>query len=267
MLPVRIIAQVLFVVFALIAVASPVFVGLARLSRIPATARQRLRAVGPYVAVLVALLAVNSVVRDLGPEFSWIVGYNVTGIIHAIEGQFVAHLQSTLASPMLTAYFSYVYVYGYAFLLIFPVVAYFALEDTEPLRQTIVAYSLNYGIGVLCYLAFIAYGPRNLMPEMVEGLLFTTYPEYKLLTAEVNSNTNVFPSLHTSLSVTVALLAARTREVYRGWFYVATLLAASITFSTMYLGIHWGTDVIAGILVAVGSVRYAESPRFEFDRF
>ncbi len=125
------------------------------------------------------------------------------------------------------------------------------LDDTAPLRRTIVAYGVNYGLGVVCYLAFIAYGPRNLMPELVESLLFTTYPEYQLVTSEVNSNTNVFPSLHTSLSVTVALLAAQTRDVYRGWWYLSVPLAGSVVVATMYLGIHWGIDVIAGTGLAV----------------
>lgn len=257
MVPVRVLTQVVAVVLVLLALASLTFVGYERLRRLPAAAPYRLRAVGPHLLVLVALLAANSVVRDFGPSFSWIVGVNVTGTIHAVEGAFVAHLQSALARPALTAYFSLVYVYGYVFLLVFPLVAYFALDDSGPLRRTIVAYCVNYGAGVVCYVAFIAYGPRNLMPELVESLLFTTYPEYHLLTSEVNSNTNVFPSLHTSLSVTVALLAVRTRDVYGGWVYLAGVLAVSVVASTMYLGIHWAVDVVVGTALAALSVGVA----------
>ncbi|WP_132056932.1 phosphatase PAP2 family protein [Halorussus amylolyticus] len=261
----RVLGLVLAIVLSMLVVATVAFVGRERLVRTPGDARRRIRAVLPYFVALAVLLVLNSVIRDLGPEFSWIVGWNITGGIHAIEGQFVAHLQSALFHPALTAYFSFIYVYGYTFLLLFPLVAYFALADTGPLRRTIVAYGLNYGLGVICYIAFIAYGPRNLMPELVDGLLFSTYPQYQLLTAEVNSNTNVFPSLHTSLSVTVALLAARTRDIYRGWWYVATVIATSVVISTMYLGIHWGIDVVAGILLAVASVRLAESSWFDWE--
>jgi membrane-associated phospholipid phosphatase len=140
---------------------------------------------------------------------------------------------------------------------LFPLLAYFAHDNAGPLRRTIIAYGINYGLGVVCYLAFIAYGPRNLMPELVDSLLFTTYPKYQLLTSEVNSNTNVFPSLHTSLSVTVALLAAQTRDIYRGWLYISTLLAGSVVVATMYLGIHWGIDVAAGTALAILSVLVA----------
>ena len=265
MFALEIVVRTLAVVLTLVAVASPVFVGWERLTHVPRSAKRRLRAVRSHLAVLIALLLVNSVVRDLGPEFSWIIGWNVTGVIHAIEGTFVAQLQSALATPALTTYFSLVYVYGYAFLLIFPLVAYFSLDDPEPLRRIIVAYSVNYGLGVVCYLLFIAYGPRNLMPELVSGLLYTNYPEFQLLTTQVNSNTNVFPSLHTSLSLAVALLAARTRTVYRSWWVVSTILAVSITVSTMYLGIHWATDVVAGVVLAVVSVKVAGLSRFEVE--
>ncbi len=215
--------------------------------------RENVRAVGPTAAVLGVLLVANGAVRDVGVELSWLIGLNITGAIHALEGAFVADLQS-LATPELTAYFSFVYVFGYVFLLTFPIVLYALHDDTRPLAATLVAYALNYGIGLVCYVLFVAYGPRNFMPGAVESLLFTNWPEVQHLTSRVNENTNVFPSLHTSLSVTVALLAARYRAAAPGWLPIATVGAASVSVATMYLGIHWLTDVLAGILLAAFSV-------------
>ncbi len=117
------------------------------------------------------------------------------------------------------------------------------------------AYALNYVIGLVLYIFVIAYGPRNVMPaEVAERMIFDTNPQYQYLTREVNSNTNVFPSLHTSLSATVATFAAITRSAFPKWFPVAIVLAASVAISTMFLGIHWGIDVIAGMLLAALSV-------------
>ena len=211
--------------------------------------RENARSVGPTAAVLGTLLVANGVVRDVGVELSWLIGLNVTGVIHAVEGRFVAALQS-LGFPELTAYFSFVYVFGYVFLLTFPVVLYAIHDDPRPLSATLVAYALNYGLGLVCYVLFVAYGPRNFMPGAVDSLLFTHWPQVQLLTQEVNVNTNVFPSLHTSLSVTVALLASRYRSAAPGWRPIAAFGAASIAVATMYLGIHWLTDVIAGALLA-----------------
>jgi len=215
--------------------------------------RSNLSAVAAELVALVAVLSVNGVVRDVSVDISWIIGLNITGYIYAVEGAFVAHVQS-LASPPLTAYFTFIYVFGYVFLLTFPFVVYVLHSESRSLRVLLVAYIVNYTAGLLCYVVFVAYGPRNFMPGMVESLLFTSWPESQLLTRQVNVNTNVFPSLHTSLSVTVALIAYRYREIHRWWVPVAGVLAASIAVSTMYLGIHWFTDVVAGVVVAAASV-------------
>ena len=219
--------------------------------------RSNLTAVAPTLGALAAVLAVNKVVRDVGVELSWLIGINLTGYIYLLESQFVATIQR-FAHPALTAYFGFVYVFGYTFLLTFPVLAYAICERVRPLRVLFRAYILNYGIGLLCYVLFVAYGPRNFMPELVEPLLYASWPQSQLLVQQVNVNTNVFPSLHASLSATVALLAYRFRAVYPRWLPVATALAVSITVSTMYLGIHWATDVVAGIVVAWVSVELAE---------
>ncbi|WP_435159777.1 phosphatase PAP2 family protein [Haladaptatus sp. DFWS20] len=240
----------------LLGVATVLFVGWSGLRRAKEQFRERLTATYPYLGLLIGVLAVNKVAREFGPELSWLIDWNITGLIHAIEGDFVGKLQS-IATPELTAYFSFMYIYGYVFLLVFPFVAYFALPEDGPLKETAIAYAVNYGLGLVCYILFISYGPRNLIPDVVDPLLYATYPQSQILTGEVNANTNVFPSLHTSLSVSTAMLAYRTRETYPGWALVAIPTAASIVVATMYLGIHWGTDVVAGTILGVGSVLVA----------
>lgn len=218
--------------------------------------RRNVGTTGPAVVVLAVVLAVNSVVRQAGLDLSWIIGVNITGYIHAIEGDFVPMLQS-MATPSLTLYFSFVYVVGYAVLLTFPFVTYLLLEDATPFRELVTAYIVNYGVGLVAYVLFVAYGPRNFLPDLVDSLLYTFWPQSQLITSQVNSNTNVFPSLHASLSTTVALLAYRTRDEYPRWLPVAVVLAISICISTMYLGIHWATDVVAGVALAALSVHVA----------
>ncbi|ELZ28455.1 phosphoesterase PA-phosphatase-like protein [Halogeometricum pallidum JCM 14848] len=243
-------------VFALLVTAAVLVVGPSRLRTAPRTVRANARAVAPVFIALVVVLAANGVIRDIGVELSWLIGLNITGYIHAIEGSTVAFVQS-FATPALTAYFGFVYIFGYVFLLVFPLAAYAMYEESRPLRVVLFAYITNYGVGLLCYILFVAYGPRNFMPDMVQPLLYNSWPQAQLLTSQVNVNTNVFPSLHTSLSGTVALLAWRFRGVYPRWTPVAVFLGVSIAVSTMYLGIHWATDVAAGALVAFASVEAA----------
>jgi len=239
--------EVSAVVATLCVVGAVTIVGRTRLVALRTELQSRLRESAPYLAVLIAVLAINSAIRDYAQEISWLIGWNITGAIEAVEGGFVAAIQS-VQTDLLTAYFSYVYVFGYVFLLIFPLLAYAALDDRTPFKRLVVAYSFNYLLGLLLYIVFIAYGPRNV--GVAENLLYITNPEYQFLTSAVNTNTNVFPSLHTSLSTTVAVFAYRTREAYPIWFGLATGLAASIIVSTMYLGIHWGIDVLVGVGLA-----------------
>lgn len=237
--------------------------GRRRLARVTADPVSRLRDVLPSLLVLAAVLAVNSVARDYGPELSWIINWNITTTIHAIEGSFVAGVQS-ISTEWLTTYFSVTYIYGYVILLLVPFGIYFALPDRTQFERTALAFGANYALGLVCYLLFVSYGPRNLIPDLVEPLLYTTYPHSQVLTSKVNANTNVFPSLHTSLSVTVVLLAWQSREQYPRWLVVATPLAASVVVSTMYLGIHWGIDVLAGIVLAGVSTVFATRTQRRF---
>ena len=250
---VGLLALLLVAVGLMLAVAVATLVGRDRLRFAWITLPARGRVAAPYLGGLLLALAANSVARDVGPEVSWVIGWNVTGLIYAVEGAFVARLQA-VASPPLTAYFSFVYLAGYVFLLVFPLVAYLALPNPLAYRQTTVAYVVNYAVALVCYVLFIAYGPRNLIPDAVDPLLYSTYPAAQLLASEVNTNTNVFPSLHTALSTTVAIMAYRTRREYRGWFLLAVPLAGSVAISTMYLGIHWATDVVAGLGLGAASV-------------
>jgi membrane-associated phospholipid phosphatase len=240
----------------MLAVATAAFVGVTGLRTAARNLTTRTREVAPHFALLVLVIGVNRVARHAGPDLSWFLGLNITGAIFAVEGALVADIQS-VATPWLTTYFSFVYLYGYVFLTLFPFLAYFALEDLRPFKHTVLAYAINYSLGLLLYTLFISYGPRNLIPGLVEPLLYTTFPQSQLLTSKVNVNTNVFPSLHTSLSVTVMLLAYRSRSDYPGWFLLTVPLATSVVFATMYLGIHWFTDVVAGSLLAFLSVRLA----------
>jgi len=259
--------EVVAVLSLLLTVSLTVVVGRGRLRAAANELPARLRMAAKPIGLLVVVLLINSRVRTTGVDLSWIIGVNITRLIYTLEGTAVATIQS-IVPGWLTLYFGYVYVYGYAFLLVFPLLAGMLAAERRLLRQTAVAYAINYTIGMVCYLLFIAYGPRNYMPALVEPLLFDTLPRFQLLTSEVNANTNVFPSLHTSLSVTVALLAIRDHETFPKWTPVAVFLAASIVLSTMVLGIHWATDVVAGSLLAAFSVWVVSSARIGpmFDR-
>ena len=253
MVIIQVLVQLVAVVFVMVAIASIICIGPERLRRTRVELRPRFAVAAPYLVLLVTVLALNSATRRSMQQISWLIAWNLTGWIYSIERNFVSVLQSWLYSSEATVYFSFIYLFGYAFLLVFPLVAYFALETQEPLQEVTAAYAANYGLGLICYLFVVAYGPRNI--GVADQLMYDLFPQAQLITTAVNVNTNVFPSLHTSLSATVMLFAWRTREAYPLWLPIATVIGSSVIVSTMYLGIHWVIDVLAGIVLAVVSVK------------
>jgi len=167
----QVIAEVGVILLASCLLGAVTIIGRSRLVELAADFKPRLRESAPYLGVLAGVLVLNFLLREPTQELSWAININITDIIWSIEGDFVAVIQS-FETELLTQYFSIVYVYGYAFLLVFPLLAYLALADRTTLKRLAVAYSLNYFIGLAFYILFIAYGPRNTHPEVFQNLIY-----------------------------------------------------------------------------------------------
>ena len=212
----------------------------------------RLRAVAPYAAVLAAVLAINKGFQERIWALSEAVGYEATGLFYRIEGDLVAGVQAAIPDVAAT-YFAFVYMFGYGLLLVCPLFLYLFAASPQPLKALLAAYTVNYAAAVVAYTLVIAHGPRRAVGG-TQGVLQEAFPYFTLLTGQVNQPTNVFPSLHTSMSVTVLLFAVLTRDQFPRWVPIAAVLTGSIVLATMYLGIHWLTDVVAGVALAVAAV-------------
>ncbi|HJV46399.1 MAG TPA: phosphatase PAP2 family protein [Bacillota bacterium] len=67
---------------------------------------------------------------------------------------------------------------------------------------------------------------------------------------------NCFPSMHTSISFAMLLLALREKDpIFK---YLMVLYCSSIIFSTLYLQIHWVLDVVGGMIFAFLVVKLAD---------
>jgi len=211
----------------------------------------------PYLAVIGTVLMFKGVVHEPSVQFSRALNWDITAEIYAIEGLFVAYVQD-LTPEVLVPVFSGFYMFGFTYLLIAPILVYFLTSTVRPLKELLVAYSLNYLVGITLYTLFVAYGPRLYLGSRVEGSMYALFPETQTLTQAVSANTNVFPSLHASLSIIVLLFAWQTRDRHSRWLAIASVVATSVVLSTMILGIHWLTDVVAGVVLAVVCVLGAD---------
>lgn len=91
---------------------------------------------------------------------------------------------------------------------------------------------------------------------------FLSLDEARLLISAPSSY--AFPSGHTTSSFAVAsgLLLGTWRLLGRVpfWAWGSLALAAAISYSRLYVGVHWPTDVLAGIVLGVASGWVASRP-------
>ncbi len=243
-------------VLAMTMATSVIVIGLDSISEARSELRYQLRESGPYLVGLGIIYLLNKLAHEVSEPIAQVIGINITNTLRAIEGGFVGQLQALFPAEAVW-YFSFVYVFGFAFMLIFPIIAYLLLPTQRYLKELLVAYIINYSTGTVFYTLFIAYGPRRAIPGVVAQPMFERFPDIMTLTAAINTSSNVFPSLHASMAITVMLLAWRTRGHYPRWLWVCGLFGVSIVISTMYLGIHWLVDVVAGVVLAFASVYIA----------
>ena len=226
---------------------------------------RRLRAVAPYLGGLALVLLVNKGLLRRLETLSRTYGVRATLWFYELEGDAVATVQSAI--PEWGVYvFGPVYVLGYVVVLTLPLVAYVFATNARAVKTLVTAYAVEYLAAIVCYTAVFAYGPRNYhrLPgadptaAQVEAPLLEAFRSITRLTARVNVETNVFPSMHAALSITVFLVAVSTHDEFPRWTGVASVLVASILLSTLYLGVHWVTDLVAGGVLAVGGVVVAD---------
>lgn len=67
---------------------------------------------------------------------------------------------------------------------------------------------------------------------------------------------HVFPSMHTSMSVTSLLLA--WEQPNKGMRALYTVFCPLVIFATFYLQIHWTIDAVAGAVIGVAAVKFAK---------
>lgn len=93
---------------------------------------------------------------------------------------------------------------------------------------------------------------------------FLSLEEVRLLVAAPSSY--AFPSGHTTSSFAVAsglfLGAQRLMGRVPVWAWGSVALAAAISYSRLYVGVHWPTDVLAGIALGIASGWVASRPAF-----
>ena len=226
---------------------------------------------GWVVAGLILMLVPEVIESQIDPFMTRTLGLDFTPLAAALDGDLQARLQALLPEVWLHAVFTFVYVAGYPFLIIFTPILGIWLGRGPLARRALGAYALCYALAVPFYLFFpvnevwchaaLAAGATSCTDSTAVA---TVHPAVQNLATNFqwvrdhlysfNEVNNCFPSLHTAISAAMAGIAWGGPS--RRYQHVAWVFAAMIAFSTIYLGIHWVVDVAAGLVLAAVAVHF-----------
>lgn len=201
-----------------------------------------------YLLFFVAVLAIISLNKNELRLENWInVSYDLTPYLSGWEGAWPAWVQSTFHSDILTVICAIFYLVLFQSTMIASIGIYTHDNNMKLYYAICIALLLNYIIAVPFYL-FIPVNEVWFVHPQVKFLVLDVFPSFEREYRALSGLNNCFPSLHTSISVTLALIAGKSG--IRRWAVFAWVNAAVIIFSIFYLGIHWFTDMVAGVLLA-----------------
>lgn len=172
-----------------------------------------------------------------------------TSWIFGIEGHFVQALQQFFYNPILTEILVFFYVIVFQSLLIASIGVYIMDHNKLFVYATCFAIMINYAVAIPFYIFVPVNEAWSYAPSGVVFHMLDVFPRFEEEYRPLSGLNNCFPSLHTSISTTIMLLAARSGNLR--WRIITAISSVIIIFSIFYLGIHWATDMIAGLILGV----------------
>lgn len=151
----------------------------------------------------------------------------------------------------LTWFFRLVYNNGFVLPVLIPLYrAGMAKDFKKMLRYTLSGHVLQVFLITPFYLMFHLQEVWFVLNQP-DGLARHLSPQ-----AAAGVSLNCFPSMHVSISFAMLILVLREKS--KPFKYVWAFLCLCVMYSTMYLKIHWTIDVVAGMLLAICTVKLVD---------
>ena len=195
------------------------------------------------------------------PMKSRVGGY--THWLYEIEGELTLWVQETFRNDMLTDVLSFHYLFVYLFVIWFSPMYFILVRDHTMADKAALNYLVIYLLSVPLYLFFNVEVTSTYLPGM-DALLYhdSWYLEF---VTDNDPMDNGVPSLHFGLPVGLLLLNrmhCRDKGIsisewrHREFDLFIMFNLVIYFFSIQYLGIHWITDIIPGLILAVISSQF-----------
>lgn len=210
-----------------------------------------------FFALLVVLI-LNKIQQTIEKEMKGVGDF--TPWVYSVEGNSVYYIQHFFQNDVLTFVLTYFYIIVFTAMMIVSFIIYHAYQEDRSFYALFYGIMINYLIAIPFYLFF----PVNEVwyyHTKVDFLIPQVYSNFEQEYRVLSGLNNCFPSLHTSLSVTMAVIALKSRVPRIGT--LLSCCAGVIIFSIFYLGIHWVLDMMAGVglglMAAAFALRLSES--------
>jgi membrane-associated phospholipid phosphatase len=184
---------------------------------------------------------------------------DMTAYIYAIEGDLVVWFQHTFENAILTSVLTHFYVAGYMMIIFCAFVYTCYFDDRHMADRISLTLLLTYMLALPFYLFFNVRVTGDYIPEM-ETLGYHLTPEIQTWFTRIDPFTNGMPSLHIGIPFSIWYCYARNDldGRWKIWRYCLIGYTLLTSFTILYLGIHWMSDIIGGIAVGMLSVHLSE---------
>jgi len=199
-----------------------------------------------HFLAMLAILFFNKM--ELWLESQMVKKTDFTSMIYGLEGNFAALLQRMFENSVLTQISVFFYVVVFPCLMVVSIAIYTYRKQYKLFYAVCYALMFNYMIAIPFFLFFPVQEVWHFHPG-VRFLMLDVFPSFESEYRPMSGLDNCLPSLHTSISVSMAIIAARSGNLFWKWF--TRLTAGFIIFTIFYLGVHWISDMAGGILLAL----------------
>jgi len=186
-------------------------------------------------------------------------GLDMTPFIYGLEGDLVLEVQQLFEAKWLTVALTHFYVAGFMFICYVSVFYFTFFDDRWIADRMTLSIAWVYILAIPFYLFFNVRVTGDYIPGM-ETLAYDLTPEISDWFRRIDPFTNGMPSLHIGIPFAVWLCLTRFDEDRRWNKYRALVLTYTLitAFTIIYLGIHWFSDIIGGMLIAALAVSFAD---------